>query len=341
MVFFSLLELLLILLFLQIYHNAKADYHKELLHTMQLCSYSLACDKFSLDFVPTKQYEINRLYIEQNGTDSFFYLPQSEKYDMRLHYTSENYRIDMEKILNEILYEFIGISFLLFCIAIVFTLYSLKPIRKALKLNDEFIKDILHDFNTPISAMILNISMFNRAKGEDAYIKRVSQSINTMVLLQENLKTFLHQSPSQTSLVDVAKLVQERVALIASLYPKMNFIYKELSPFMVMSNKDLLTRIFDNLLTNASKYNKPNGSVIVMVSNYHITIQDTGKGIKDVKKVLQRYYREQERGLGLGLHIVQKLTQELNIELQITSEVKVGTAVSLRFQKSKESIYEE
>jgi len=238
-------------------------------------------------------------------------------------------------------YEFIGISFLLFCIAIVFTLYSLKPIRKALKLNDEFIKDILHDFNTPISAMILNISMFNRAKGEDAYIKRVSQSINTMVLLQENLKTFLHQSPSQTSLVDVAKLVQERVALIASLYPKMNFIYKELSPFMVMSNKDLLTRIFDNLLTNASKYNKPNGSVIVMVSNYHITIQDTGKGIKDVKKVLQRYYREQERGLGLGLHIVQKLTQELNIELQITSEVKVGTAVSLRFQKSKESIYEE
>jgi two-component system OmpR family sensor kinase len=121
----------------------------------------------------------------------------------------------------------------------------------------------------------------------------------------------------------------------------MNFIYKELSPFMVMSNKDLLTRIFDNLLTNASKYNKPNGSVIVMVSNYHITIQDTGKGIKDVKKVLQRYYREQERGLGLGLHIVQKLTQELNIELQITSEVKVGTAVSLRFQKSKESIYEE
>jgi len=48
-------------------------------------------------------------------------------------------------------------------------------------------------------------------------------------------------------------------------------------------------------------------------------------------------YREQERGLGLGLHIVQKLTEALNIELQITSKVKVGTTVVLRFQKSKES----
>lgn len=337
MVFFSLLELLLVLLFLQIYHNSKDDYHKELLHTMQLCSYSLDCDRFSLDFIPKKQHELNRLYIEKNGTDAFFYLPKSKKYDMRLHYTVENYQEDRTKIFKEIFYEFIGISFLLFCIAIVFTLYSLKPIRKALRLNDEFIKDILHDFNTPISAMILNIRMFNRAKGEDAYIKRVSQSMNTMVLLQDNLKTFLYQSPSQQSLVDVAKLAQERVALIASLYPKVNFSYKALSPLMIVSNKDLLTRIIDNLLTNASKYNKPNGSVILVVDAYKITIQDTGKGIKDVKKVLQRYYREQERGLGLGLHIVQKLTEALNIKLEITSEVNVGTAVVLWFQKSKES----
>lgn len=139
-------------------------------------------------------------------------------------------------------------------------------------------------------------------------------------------------------MVDVAKLAQERAALIASLYPKVNFSYKALTPLTIMTNKDLLTRIIDNLLTNAAKYNKPNGSVILEVDAYKITIHDTGKGIKDVKKVLQRYYREQERGLGLGLHIVQKLTEALKIKLAITSQVNVGTTVVLLFQQSKASI---
>lgn len=335
LVFFSLLELLLVLLFLQIYHNAKDTYHQELLHTMQLCSYSLSCEQYMVDFAVQNQYELNRLYENEMGVDAYFYLPQSEKYDMRLHYGLEAYENDISDIVEQTLYQFLGITLLLLGLAIAFTLYSLKPIRQALQLNDEFVKDILHDFNTPITAMRLNISMFHKAKGEDANIQRVSHSINTLLLLQENLKAFLHQSVSQQESIEVVSIIKERLSLIASIYPKIRMQYNGLEHFTTQSNRDLLIRILDNLLSNAAKYNKPNGLVVATVQQGIITIEDTGKGIQDVDKVLQRYYTEQERGLGLGLHIVHKLTQELGIQLKISSQLKTGTTVTLIFPESE------
>jgi len=46
---------------------------------------------------------------------------------------------------------------------------------------------------------------------------------------------------------------------------------------------------------------------------------------------MQRYYKEQDRGIGLGLHIVQKLANELNIALTIQSRSGEGTDVILDF----------
>ena len=338
MVFFLLLEFLLILLFLQIYHNSRDDYNKELLHKMQICSYSLKCKKFQIGFVPINQKNLNRIYINDNGVDAFFYIPKSKKYNMRLLYKAKDYHKNIDKIFKSMVYRFIAFSILLLGVAIIFTLYSLNPIRKALKINDEFIKDILHDFNTPIASMVLNIEMFNDENSEDLYIKKVSQSLSTMVLLQDNLTTFLYHLPSQMGVVNINLLAKERLHLIHSLYPKIDFKYKEISTFRTTTNKELLTRIIDNLLSNAFKYNKAKGLVTLSIDKYKITIKDTGKGIKDTNKIMQRYYTEQERGIGLGLHIVQKLTQELDIRLEIKSKIGIGTEVLLLFPK-RETYY--
>jgi len=333
MVFFLLLEVLLILLFIQIYHNNKNDYHRELLHKMQICSYFLKCKKFKVEFEEKKKKDLNRLYSELDGVDAFFYIPKSKKYDMRLHYPIGNYNKDIDKIFKMMLYKFIAFSILLFGVAIIFTIYSLNPIRKALKLNDEFIKDILHDFNTPIASMVLNIEMFNDENGEDLYIKKVTQSLNNILQLQDNLTTFLHHSPSQMSMVDINSIIQDRLEFIQSIYPKIKFEYQEISFFQTITNRELLIRIIDNILSNAFKYNRPKGLVVVTIDKYKIIIKDTGKGIKDTKKIFQRYYTEQDRGIGLGLHIVQKLTQELNIKLKIETEIDKGTEVTLYFPK--------
>ena len=339
MVFFILLEALLVLLFIQIYQNSKADLHKEILHQMQLCSYFLKCKKFDVDFSLKRDVDLNRLYSTKDGIDAFFPIPKSQKYNLQMHYPLGEYNKNIDEILKYTTYRFILFSVLLLIVSTLFTLYSLNPIRKALKINDEFIKDILHDFNTPIASMVLNIEMLNDEYGDNLYIRKLSQTLNTILLLQENLKTFLHHSPSQMELIDINILTKERVSIISSLYPNIEILYKEISTLKAVTNQELLTRVLDNILSNACKYNKPKGLVFVTIDKYQIGIKDTGKGIQDTKKIFQRYYTEQERGIGLGLHIIQKLTQELNIRLDIKTEINIGTEIILSFPK-KECYYD-
>jgi signal transduction histidine kinase len=331
-IFFSMLEILLILLFWQIYHNKNDEYKNNILRTMELCSYSLDCSDFIVDFSKKNDKTLNHLYFNKKGIDSYFIIPTSKKYDIHFHYTNKKYNRDKSEIILNLIYKIVILSLILSIIATLLTLYSLSPIRKALKLNDEFIKDILHDFNTPIASMVLNINMYNRFNEDNKNIENISKSIDNILLLQNNLKTFLHHSSSQVEKIDISLLAKDRVDFISSLYTKINFEYKIIKNFTVITNRELLIRIIDNILTNASKYNKIDGLVTVIVDKDSIIIKDTGKGIKDINKVLDRYYKEQDRGLGLGLHIVKKLTDELNINLLIKSKINYGTRVYLLFR---------
>ena len=185
--------------------------------------------------------------------------------------------------------------------------------------------------------MVLNIKMFKEENGKDPFVQRISHSIDTLLFLQNNLKHFLFHSPSKNEEVDVVALVKSRMEFIANTYPKLLFSFQKENDLLKMTNPDLLSRIFDNLLSNAAKYNRPKGSVSVVVSQESVRIEDTGKGIENVEKVMQRYYKEQDRGLGLGLHIVKKLSSELNIEMKIESEKEVGTTIILDFRHLKEA----
>jgi len=298
---------------------------------MQVCSYSLTCEQFSFDFAPQSKNMLNKLY-DNNGTHAYFTIPKSKKYYMKISYASDKLKSDIKEIRQTLFVQFILASLLLLAVALFFTFYSLSPIRKALRLNDEFIKDILHDFNTPITSMILNIKMFKDEKGEDPYISRLSKSIESILLLQNNLKSFLHNSPSQSQSIDIAAMAEERLSNIQNIYSKLTCTFDKKNDLVKNTNPELLMRILDNILSNAAKYNKQQGKISLSILNETIVVTDTGKGIKDVNKVLQRYHKEQSRGIGLGLHIVNKLCNELNIGMIIQSQIDHGTKIVLNFQ---------
>jgi len=332
LVFFSLLSSLLILLFLELYHVQKHEYKEGIFKNMQVCSYTMECTEFSYNFVEKDKTKLNALHENNKGLQSYFIIPKSDKFYLEIAYTQKPYQQDIDSIQKAFLVKFILALLLLFILAVFFTFYSLSPIRKALVLNDEFIKDILHDFNTPISAMLLNIKMFQDTEKSNIFIKRIAQSMQTMIFLQNNLKCFLQNSPSQNSFINIAELLKERQEIMQDHYAHLKFTYTKKNDLISMSNAMMLTRIFDNILSNACKYNSPKGKVTVTIEKHSVSITDTGKGIQHIDKVLERYYKEQDRGLGLGLHIVQKLVTELNIDMKITSEVNRGTTFILDFK---------
>jgi signal transduction histidine kinase len=118
---------------------------------------------------------------------------------------------------------------------------------------------------------------------------------------------------------------------VERLYPDITF-HLEKSSLVVHANRDALIRIFDNLLSNAAKYNNPQGCVWIDISHTTVAIRDNGKGIKNTAKIFDRFYKEHDRGLGIGLHIVKKLCDAMNIPVNVQSTLREGTLFTLNFQ---------
>ncbi len=332
LLFFTLLEAILALLFLSLYRNAIQEYKQDLFKSMLLCSYTLDCDRFGYDFTPKKSQKSNDLTLS-NTIYSIFPLPQSKKYDIKLSYPKKDYEADIQRIKRDKLTQFALLTLVLTLLSLLFTLYTLKPLRVALKLNDEFVKDILHDFNTPITSILLNINMFKEEHKENIFVKNISHSIDSLLLLQNNLKSFLTNSQKRNTTVNLYTLMSERVDFFRNIYPNILFELEGVKGAKIETDRDSLVRIVDNLLDNAAKYNKRGGEVTATIDKKGITIKDSGKGIKNPKAVFERYYKEQSRGIGLGLHIVKKLCDELDIGIYIESRIGVGTTVRLVFAK--------
>ena len=326
--FFILLEVLLAINFWHEYQVDKAEAKEKIYVEMKLCAYTLKCDKFQTDFVDIGENKEENIFYEEDDFYSYFKVPTADKYLMKVSYQKTNYTLRLANLENEHYAKFLFYSIFSALISFLFSIYALRPLRKALHLNEEFVKDILHDFNTPISSMLINLKLFKREIGDNPKIQRLENNIQSILSLQDNLQIFLKGVPKQLDKFSLKSLVRARVQYFEVLYPDIQYTIS-VPTLNIETNKDAFTRILDNLLSNAGKYNIANGKVNIELEGTNLYIEDTGKGIKKPTKVFDRYYKEQDRGIGIGLHIVKKLCDELVIPIHIESKENKGTKISL------------
>ena len=328
--FFSALELLIALIF---YMEYKQDINKldnDIFNEMKVCSFNLKCPKYEIDFEDKKDKNIYTMYKEDEELYAYFSIPDITKYHIKIIFTNTNYQNKIIEINKFRLKQFLFISLIVLFITIIFSLYSMNPLRKAFNLSKEFMKDILHDFNTPISSIMLNIQTLEKSKNNYNKIQRIEQSLNTILSLQNNLKNYLLKSSKNKTKFDIYNLVEQRINEIEALYPEVSFSVQG-EPLEVFMNKPSMVRIIDNLISNAGKYNRKNGLVSITIQNNKLIVSDTGIGIKKTNKVFDRFYKEHSRGLGIGLHIVKKLCRELKLGIKVESEIGIGSKFIILF----------
>ena len=295
---------------------------------MKLCSYTMKCDNFNLDFVPSsEEKETNHLY-KNSDIYSYFIVPTVDKYLMKVILTQKEYEAKIDLIKNSLIYDMLLFSIFIIVISLLFSFYALYPLKKALNLNEEFVKDILHDFNTPISSMVINFKLLKKQLGENKKINRLENNIETILTLQKNLQTFLKDINTQKEQFSLNDLLQRRINYFEVLYPDISYRFS-IDDINLDTNKDAFTRIIDNILSNAGKYNITNGTVNIFMDQQTLIIKDSGIGMVNPSKIFERFYKEQDRGIGIGMHIVKKLCDELSIEIKIESREKNGTEVML------------
>ena len=116
----------------------------------------------------------------------------------------------------------------------------------------------------------------------------------------------------------------------------------------INGKRTMIREMISNLLDNAIKYNKQNGSVYVEVSEEHgktkIALTDTGIGIpqNEQERIFERFYRtdrsrsKKTGGTGLGLAIVKHIVMAHSGSIKMTSKPEKGTKIIIYFPNVKE-----
>ena len=333
---FSLLFLVqfifLTLVMWQYHKSADHKYDMKLMHEMTQCSYTLDCPKYEMDFVhDLKGQELNHLY-RGDGYYMLFTIPTSNSDYLKFSLSKEKYEQEHEKIVHDNLITYILFLMIIVLISGVFARFSLRPLNDALRLNDEFVKDMLHDFNTPLSSLKINFKILQKKFGEDDAINRSEEAMRTIADLQSNLSYFLSHSPLSKEKLDLEATIIERVKSYKQVFPDIDFLV-DISKVYLEINRESFLRIVDNLLSNACKYNVHNGNVHIFVQKDTLVIADSGIGIKEPQKIFDRFYKETSRGMGIGLHVVKKLCNDLDIKIEVESELKKGTKFLINLEK--------
>ena len=199
---------------------------------------------------------------------------------------------------------------------------ALKPLQESIATLDRFAKDLIHDLNTPVTSIKLNMKILekNPVLKENNALNRVRKSVQTISELHENLTILLQEETFQMHQTDLCSLVKEIIQIQKQLYPTLSF-HVDCTVFVFKTNADAMRQILQNIISNACKYNIKNGHINVYAKESSLYVEDSGKGIKEPAKIFDRSYSG-EQSSGIGLDIVKRLTEALDIEITVSSDEK-------------------
>ncbi|OUS27029.1 hypothetical protein A9Q99_17655 [Gammaproteobacteria bacterium 45_16_T64] len=231
---------------------------------------------------------------------------------------------------------------------------ALQEAENASRAKTRFLASASHDLRQPIHAL----SLFSGAlakKTLDSESREIAEHMDlALQSLVSHLDSLLDISKLDAGIVNVnntlfdIRLMGERLQgeFIPTATAKgLKVWFDCIDDALVESDEFLLDRIIRNLLSNAIKYTNK-GSVELSIETdadvHRIIISDTGQGIPQAEqdRIFEEFYqidnpeRDNAKGLGLGLSIVKRLVDLLDIDIHMSSTEGEGTCFTLTLPRS-------
>ncbi len=206
--------------------------------------------------------------------------------------------------------------------------YDLTEMKRLEEIRKEFVANVSHELRTPISTIRAFAETLLEGALEDKercreFVREISLSSERMEKLVEDiLQISALESGKMPPRFETASLMKIASETVASLIPlaQQKQIVLRIEPFgdlpEVHADRELMRRVFINLIENAIKYTPEKGFVRVFAvldeESVKVTIEDNGIGIspEDLPRIFERFYRADKArsremgGTGLGLSIV-------------------------------------
>ena len=233
--------------------------------------------------------------------------------------------------------------------------HDITRLKKLEMIRTDFIANVTHEIRTPLTAIIgylETIKSGNVKKSEDInkFVGIMLNQAERLNRLVEDLMTISKIELGEINFkyedINIPEVLEDAISLMEKKAAEKRIeLINELSQKIasIRGDKDRLMQIFVNLLDNAVKFNRDNGTVTINTAEAKdsviINIIDTGAGIpkEEIQRLGERFYRVDKTrsrdlgGTGLGLSIVKHLMIAHGGRMEIKSKIGKGTIVSLFF----------
>ena len=258
------------------------------------------------------------------------------------------YRVDCRIVGDEMFEEFKDIKYFLL-------ITDVTSEANLAKMRSEFFFNASHELKSPLTAimgfselmMTPELSEENRAQ----CAKDIHESSKRMATLIEKMITLgkldsAQYAEKKTEDVDLRKISEEVIKRLKVIADSINVTMSCEGEATVKGDPNQMYTLISNLVSNAIKYNKENGTVLVTLSQtddtVKISVKDSGVGIpkKDIPRICERFYRVDSShsktsldSNGLGLAIVKQIVDDYGAELKIDSTTGVGSTFTIIFKR--------
>ncbi|MCZ2127707.1 MAG: GAF domain-containing protein [Anaerolineales bacterium] len=224
----------------------------------------------------------------------------------------------------------------------------------------DLISEFVHEIRTPLSSLSTATYLLLRPEMSQEQRDQIVQNIhNETMRLNALTSSFFDLARLESGRVQyrktvfsLADLMYECKDIMESKALEDNIHLRVESPEglpLLDADRDKIKQVFLNLVSNAIKYNRPNGSVLMRAETADneiiIQIQDTGLGIPEeaLPHLFQKFYRVREHearisGTGLGLSICKQIVQGHGGRIEVKSKMGVGTMFVIYLPRNTKTV---
>ncbi len=213
-----------------------------------------------------------------------------------------------------------------------------EELKEVISRQDRFLKNSIHEVFTPISIIFANIDLLKLQGKSDGHLEKIEASAKTIKNIYDDL-SYLVKKDIQTfttKKINLGEFIAQRIEYFYELAVGNALVFQHniQGDFRIEFNETELQRIVDNTFSNAIKYSKKNTEIRVELLEGIFKVTNTGKAIKDLSKLFERHYREDEArgGFGIGLNIVKDICDKNGVEVSVACE---GDEVTFMYNFAK------
>ena len=226
----------------------------------------------------------------------------------------------------------------------------------------EFLQNLAHEFKTPIFAIqgYVDTLLSGAMESTDVrkrFLENTARNVDRMVNLVKDLDEISRLESGEQPLYKENFVIQE---LIKEVYETLSIkttaknikcsIKKGCEyPITVFADQEKIRQVMNNLLENAVKYGKQDGTIVASIyrtDDEHVLIEfsDDGIGIAEehLPSIFERFYRtdrgrsRDKGGTGLGLAICKHIIEAHGQTMHVRSKLDVGTTIGFTLDAKRE-----